>query len=62
VNENPAGVAVYDYSRQLLEGQRTKVREMLPQFQRAEVDELIKMVRADERQRVKDEQKQKRVG
>jgi hypothetical protein len=48
----PLGVRPYDYSRQPLEEQITKVKEMLPPFQRKELEKLLVMIRQDERERV----------
>jgi hypothetical protein len=48
----PLGVRPYDYSRQPLEEMIAKVKKMLPPFQWKELETLLRMVRADERERV----------
>ncbi len=50
--DTPLGVRPYDYSRQPLEEQIAKVRNMLPPDERPQLEKLLIMVRADERERV----------
>jgi hypothetical protein len=51
-NDVPLGVRPYDYSRQPLEEQIAKVRNMLLPDERPQLEKLLVMVRADERERV----------